>query len=626
MGKVIKWLLKAVISLLVIIVLAVGYLLVAVDPNDLKPEIKTAAANQGLELSLNGNLSWQFLPQIGVVAEKVEFAHRSVASGKIGELRLSVSWTELFNMDLASGLSSNQIPVGSITLSDATISLAELAPNTFPIHLKRVNARVNNFSLAGDRFPISASAQIFSGLVLDIEAIVALQVNTQTAAIEKVTVSDLDSSIGNMQITGQFNAENNFTTAQGSLSSNSFNLQQLITTISKSFPVVTLPAMASEDALSAVSWNSRFNSDTNGLSSINIQLDIDDQALSVASKIDHSINNLLMRVTGDEFDMSNYMSADSNDSQQNGALFAPLAVPFALWLGRSQMELSLGKLKFPDVDADNLYINLFGNQKVLRLSSFNSDIFSGQVNATGRLDMRSASPSFSLQTSLTNIDLQTALPSVTESSDITGLLSLESSIEGAGNNVDEIISALRGGGDIRVVDPSYAAINAEEMFCNAAALFGSGNSNSSWPQGTQLKTVTGSFQLSDGKLLFKDMNTATGNLSIKSRGTVELAQQRFKIIADTRVNGSKTSVSGCSVNKRLQNRSLPFICSGSFDQGGKISCKPDDNLIRDLLKGSVYEQIGEQLFKSPVTTDGVEEQQGDPLKSLLKGIFEKNLK
>ena len=80
MGKVIKWLLKAVISLLVIIVLAVGYLLVAVDPNDLKPEIKTAAANQGLELSLNGNLSWQFLPQIGVVAEKVEFvfpsAHR----------------------------------------------------------------------------------------------------------------------------------------------------------------------------------------------------------------------------------------------------------------------------------------------------------------------------------------------------------------------------------------------------------------------------------------------------------------------------------------------------------------------------------------------------------------------
>jgi len=597
-----------------------AYLVLAVDPNDFKPEIKSAAASQGLELTLDGNLSWQFLPQIGVVAEQVEFAYGSVASGKIGELSLAVSWSELFNIDL----SGKQLPVGSVAISDGTIMFAELAPDTFPIQLKRVNARVNNFSLAGDSFPISASAEIFSGLALDLEAVVALQVNTGTAAIEKITVSDLKTSIGNMQINGQFNAESNFATAQGSLRSNNFNLQKLVTSISRSFPAVKLSAMASEDALSAVSWNSSFNTDMNGLSTFNTQLELDSQALSIASKVDHSINNLFMRVTGDQFDVSNYLAADSSNSDQNGALFAPLAVPFALWLGRSQMELSLGKLKLPDFDADNIYINLFGNQKVLRLSSFNSDIFGGQVNATGRLDMRSTAPNFSLQTSLTNIDLEAALPSIADSSDITGLLSLEASIEGAGNNVDEITSTLRGGGDITVVDPRYASINAEEMFCNAAALFGGSDSNSSWPQGTQFKTLTGSFQLNDGKLLFKDMNSATGNLSIKSRGTVELAQQRFKIIADTRVNGSKTSASGCSVNKRLQNRSLSFICSGSFDQDGKTSCKPDDNLIRDLLKGSVYERIGEQLFKTPVTTDGEEQPQSDPLKSLLKGIFDKN--
>ena len=51
MGNVITWLLKAVVSLLVIIALGVVYLLVAVDPNDFKSEIKSAAASQGLELS-----------------------------------------------------------------------------------------------------------------------------------------------------------------------------------------------------------------------------------------------------------------------------------------------------------------------------------------------------------------------------------------------------------------------------------------------------------------------------------------------------------------------------------------------------------------------------------------------
>ncbi|MDA9240789.1 AsmA family protein, partial [bacterium] len=434
MGKVITWLLKAVVSLLVIIAIAVGYLLVAVDPNDLKPEIKTAAASQGLELSLDGNLSWQFLPQIGVVAEKIEFAHRTVASGKIGELRLSVSWAELFNIDLTSGVSSNQVPVGSIVISDATILLAELAPNTFPIQLKHFNAKVNDLSLTGDRFSVEASAQIFSGLALNLETTLALQIDTKTGLIKEFTVSELEASIDGMELSGQFNAENNFSTAQGNLSSNRFNLRQLIKTIGMSFPLVKLPEMAAKEALTAVSWNSSFNTDMNGLSTFNTQLDIDNQVLSIASKVDHSINNLYMRVSGEQFDISHYLAADSNSSEQNGALFAPLAVPFALWLGRSQMELSLEKIKLPDFDANNIYVNLFGNQKVLRLSSFNSDIFGGQVNATGRVDMRQALPSFALQTSLTNIDLESALAATADSSDITGLLSLEAKIQGAGNN------------------------------------------------------------------------------------------------------------------------------------------------------------------------------------------------
>jgi AsmA protein len=620
-GKVVAWLLKAVVSLLVIIALAVGYLLVAVDPNDLKPEIKAAAANQGLELSLDGNLSWQFLPQIGVVVEQVEFVHSTVASGKISQLSLAVSWAELINIDL----SSNRLPVGSVEVRDATILLAELAPNTFPIQLKRFNAKVNNFSLTGERFTVEASAQVFSGLALDLDAAIALQMDANNGVINEVAVSDLEASIDGMKITGQFNARNNFATAQGSLSSNSFDLQQLIKTIGLSFPLVKLSTMASKDALTAVSWNSSFNADMNGLSTFNTQLDIDNQVLSIASKVDHSINNLYMRVSGEQFDISHYLAADSNSNEQNAALFAPLAVPFALWLGRSQMELSLGKLKLPDFDADNIYINLFGNQKVLRLSSFNSDIFGGQANATGRLDMRSSTPSFNLQTSLSNIDLQVALPAIADSSDISGLLSLEATIQSAGNNSDAIIRELRGGGEITIVDPAYAAINAEEMFCNAAALLGSVDSRNSWPKGTQFETLTGNYQLAGGKLLFSDMKTATGNIAIAARGSVRLAEKRYSLIADTRVNGTTTSASGCSVNKRLQNRSLPFICTGSFEQNGTTSCKPDEKLIRDLLKGSIYEQLGEQLFKTPVTTDGDEEQQSDPLKSLLKGIFEKNL-
>ena len=622
MSKVIKWLLTLTVTAITLLAVAIVYVAVVIDPNDFKTEIKSAAASQGVELSLDGDLSWQFFPQIGVIAEQVEFAHSAIASGKIGELRLAVSWGELFTIDL----SSSQLPVGSVEISDATILLAELAPNTFPMQLNRVNAVVKNFSMAGDRFPIKASAEVFSGIVLDLETVVALQVDSSSASVESIAISDLRASIDGLTLSGQFSADNNFATAQGVLLSNRFDLRQLLNKFGKTFPQLKMPKMSANEALTSVSWKSNFNVNNSGFSTIDTQLNIDNQPLTLNTKIDHSINNLILRVSADQFDLSGYMSATPVSSQPNAALFAPLAVPFALWLGRSQMELSLDKLKFADFDADNIYINLFGNQKVLRLSSFNADIFSGQVNATGRVDMRQTLPSFDLQTSLTNIDLQSALVATADSSDITGLLSLEAKIQGAGNNIDEIILALRGDGQVTIADPSYAAINAEETFCNAAALFAGGSVRNDWAPGTQFETGTGTFTLGDGKLLIRDLTTATGNLSITSRGTVQLAQKRFNITANTRVNGSSTSASGCSVNKRLQNRNLPFVCTGSYNQGGKTSCKPDENLIKDMLKGSVYEKLGEQLFNTPATEDGDDQQQSDPLKSLLKGIFEQNLK
>ena len=622
MSKVIKWLLTLTVTAITLLAVAIVYVAVVIDPNDFKTEIKSAAASQGVELSLDGDLSWQFFPQIGVIAEQVEFAHSAIASGKIGELRLAVSWGELFTIDL----SSSQLPVGSVEISDATILLAELAPNTFPMQLNRVNAAVKNFSMTGDRFPIKASAEVFSGIVLDLETVVALQVDSSSASVESIAISDLRASIDGLTLSGQFSADNNFATAQGVLLSNRFDLRQLLNKFGKTFPELKMPKMSANEALTSVSWKSNFNVNNSGFSTIDTQLNIDNQPLTLNTKIDHSINNLMLRVSADQFDLSGYMSTTPVSSQPNAALFAPLAVPFALWLGRSQMELSLDKLKFADFDADNIYINLFGNQKVLRLSSFNADIFSGQVNATGRVDMRQTLPSFDLQTSLTNIDLQSALVATADSSDITGLLSLEAKIQGAGNNIDEIILALRGDGQVTIADPSYAAINAEETFCNAAALFAGGSVRNDWAPGTQFETGTGTFTLGDGKLLIRDLTTATGNLSITSRGTVQLAQKRFNITANTRVNGSSTSASGCSVNKRLQNRNLPFVCTGSYNQSGKTSCKPDENLIKDMLKGSVYEKLGEQLFNTPATEDGDDQQQSDPLKSLLKGIFEQNLK
>ena len=73
MGTPLKWLLRSALTTITLALAAIIYLLVAVDPNDYKPQITNLASNQGLELSLDGDLAWQFFPQIGIKVEMSGF-------------------------------------------------------------------------------------------------------------------------------------------------------------------------------------------------------------------------------------------------------------------------------------------------------------------------------------------------------------------------------------------------------------------------------------------------------------------------------------------------------------------------------------------------------------------------
>ena len=635
MGTPLKWLLRSALTTITLALAAIIYLLVAVDPNDYKPQITNLAANQGLELSLDGDLAWQFFPQIGIKVERVDFAYSDAASGNIGQLTLAVNWGELFKL-LDSSKIEPQLPMGTVMVVDSSIRIESLIPEAPVIELDNLNASVRNFSFQGESFPLTLSAEAAGGLPLSLSG--ELTLNSADNQLQKLSLENAVIKLDQLQLEGNIVTEDGFITAEGNLQGNNLNLKEQIgrlepTLAALGLPPIQLPTMANDKALTDLDFDSSFGLNSNVISTITTSLTLDNQLFMVDTQVNHPRNNLYIGISGDSFKVADYVTADTTSSQ-NSALFAPLAAPFALWLGSSQLELSLGSLDFGDYLVSNIYLNLFGNQKVLRLSSLNADLFKGQLNANGRLDMRSAKPSFEFQHSLKDIDLQLALPALTDSSDISGLLSMNSSLQGTGNSGEELLATLGGSGQFTIANPSYLAVNAEQMFCNAAALFGGSSSKSNWPKGTQLEDMSGQFTLTNGKAQIKDLKTATGNLNISGRGTVQLLLKRYSITANTRVNGTTTSPSGCSVNKSLRNRNLPFICTGSYDVGGKTSCKPDDNLVRSFLKDNVFQKLGEQLFDSPFSSgegsdskkqDGTPAEE-DPFKSLLRGVLEKNLK
>ena len=87
-------------------------------------------------------------------------------------------------------------------------------------------------------------------------------------------------------------------------------------------------------------------------------------------------NKLNTVVSGKRLNLDAYKTKASANAN-NSMLFAPLAIPMAVWHGQSQLELNLMAVEIGGYTLSNLYANLFGNQNIFRLTSLMAIFITG---------------------------------------------------------------------------------------------------------------------------------------------------------------------------------------------------------------------------------------------------------
>ena len=101
MGRAIKYLIIALVSVVLIAVLAAASLAFWIDPNIFKDDIEKLAAEQGLILHLDGDLSWQVFPNIQIVINGASLATSDkVELMSFDTAQLSVALMPLLNKDI----------------------------------------------------------------------------------------------------------------------------------------------------------------------------------------------------------------------------------------------------------------------------------------------------------------------------------------------------------------------------------------------------------------------------------------------------------------------------------------------------------------------------------------------
>lgn len=598
--NLIKWLTTCLIAVVTLMSAAILYLSFAVDLNSYKTDIESVARQQGWDISIEGDLAWQFFPKPGLSIADITASDQTALSGSADQLILATYWTQL--LSLSGGI--EQLQLDSLHIEGGSL---QWSPANSPgLQFDNIQLSTKNLSVQGKSFPLSASAKVLGGRNLSVETEIAVKLDGQN--MRQLNLVDLELNLDSLRLSGELRASDNGSFMQGNLKTNSFDLKQLMASLQAEIPLLTAPKTVLQSALTQLSLTTSFSVDTQAASKFTGEINLDGQIFDLDVTLDHPTNNLTTLVSGDILRAGHYLPAANSGGNKTG-LFAPLAIPFALWQGSSQVEVNLNRVEFKDFNIENFYSNVFGNQRVLRMTSLNADLFAGQINAIAKLDMRSAKPSFNLQPSLYNIDLDQALSALGDESTVAGRLNLDANIQGVGANLGEIIRSLSGAGKFQVIEPIYKGLNIEQSFCNAAALLSArAQAAQNWPLGTEFNNLQGSFQLSGGKLLLNDYSTGTGNLEIMGRGSVNLVKRQYQINASARVDQAVTSPTGCSVNQRLQNRQIPFICKGAFGQSnpGGLSCNPDERLLRDLLKNTALEKLfGNSGLQQQDATDSV---------------------
>ena len=622
MSKLTKWLLATGLTVAAVAALLTLALNSLVDPNDYKSDIENAANKNGITLSIEDNLVLNVFPKLGITVENIKFSDGQSIVGQIPKLDITLGWLAL----LGGNISETNLPIDSISLAKGTL---QYSPNTLvPVQFDQIELNINDLSLNGNDFQINLSAQALNGLNLSLRT--TAQVNIEDQKLSRIAARNFTFIADQVTLKGNVEADLTTQEVRGSLASSSINLRQQISRIQKRLPIFMVPSMSSDKALSEVSFNSEFNVNPWGYSRYVHELVLDGQTFAIDITADQSTNKMAMSLKGDSLSLADYMPKSSQNpediNQAPVAIFAPLAIPFILWRGESNIELAINSIQLDSFVVNNVYANASGYLKVLELTSFNADLFGGNVNAVATLDLNTSTPSFSLESAIYDIDLAQAFQALSETQDFTGYFNMDVSLEGSGTNIYDIQKSLVGNGQFKVVTPSYGGVNIEETICQATALFGNGsNSPQQWPEGTQLNDIDGVLGFTNGKIMLTNMTTGTGNLNITGQSQVQMVEQTYTLNAKAVLTSATSSNNGCSVNKRLQNQVIPFSCKGSFGDNNsstQSSCAPDQKVISGLLKNTLIQQLGEKYLTTPNNGAPIN---GDSIQNALKGFFKKKL-
>lgn len=652
MKRLVKALAATVALLLLVLAAGLFYITSVMDPNDYKPRIEQLALQQaGLVLNIEGDISWSLYPWLGMQTgairlaypDKPELARLESAQVSLQVIPLFSGRVEMSDVILE-GLvlslikdaegnvnwvsaepPSDSAPAESTPVSESTgdsRALPEL--DIASINLRQ--ARIEYIDLTeNSRIELSdlslTTGRVLPGEVLPVELDFKLrqfegadslfelrsQLRTQLSfdlTDETVALQALQLNIGSLRMQGNLTLSG-FSEPQfnGVLEASPFNLKALLADLGQ-----TAPTLQDPNALERVAFNSHLQGDLQRLSLERLNLSLDDTTLTGQAQADLESGHLTLVLNGNQFNLDRYLPREDSIAGQSSSTAAPasssassgwseeplLPVELLQTLNLS-FTLDMERLTFQQRHFDQPGITLSAKQGLVQLERLTTQLYAGQLNASGSLDVRESTPQTAVKAQISNIQIGQLLQELADTDQLSGLFSADTDLTMRGNSIDAMIRSLNGQARIQMKDGVLRGIDMAQTVCQGIqTVTALGVNPQQVDRSTPFADLSGNFRIHNGVIDNNDLEALLDAMRLRGQGQVNLPTQSIDYRLGFTLQENLFQQT-CSVNNRLEGLELPIDCKGQFDTPPLQMCRPDTSIFTQLLRQEVQRKIEERI-------------------------------
>lgn len=494
----------------------------------------------------------------------------------------------------------------------------------------KLSGEVTGDPLQGKIMTFAAQGQVLLDKAANVAEWTGIKVSAnQLRALGELKVNDLDKT---PQISG-------------GLSFAQFDLAKFVESIGQK-----LPAMA-EGSLSKVELVSRLSGTPSSVTFDNINLIVDDSTFSGRIAVeDFAKQSLRVTLKADTFNVDRYLppkSAEASSATQvrqaevasteadamAGAGSTPLPDKPTKDAWSSERLMPVERLSKLDVDADltfgqltleklpiqNAALKANGKEGLLTLENLRGDLYDGNFEAKGTLDVRQPVPALNMQTRISKVPVEKILESQGKNPPIKGLVTLNSNLTGSGNSQKALIETLNGNASFVINNGVLLNANLEQQLCKGIATLNR-KTLSGEPRGkdTPFQELKGNLTFRNGVASNPDLKVRIPGMTVNGDGDVDLRVLGMDYRVGIIVEGDKSDMPdpACQVGEKFVGIEWPLRCRGPLELGAK-ACRLDNErmgqvatkLAGDKLSEKIDEKLGDKV--SP------------ELKDALKGLFKR---